>query len=135
MCSLKQVLLKISQKLQENNCAEVSFNKAADPQQIFYRRLLQQLVRTFNSDWSSTKYSENVYISVKAKSKHQVTYSVCENPYKLTYQIEKTLNRPITKLYNANDVNVIAAELRLTKTRPTSFNKKHIFCKKQCQRM
>ena len=39
--------------------------------------------------------------------------------------IEKTLNRPITKFYNGDDVNVIAAELRLTKTRPTSFNKKH----------
>ena len=40
-------------------------------------------------------------------------------------KIEKTLNRPITKFYNSDDVNVIAAELRLTKTRPTSFNKKH----------
>ena len=38
---------------------------------------------------------------------------------------EKTLNRPITKFYNGDDVNVIAAELRLAKTRPTSFNKKH----------
>ena len=40
-------------------------------------------------------------------------------------KIEKTLNRPIIKFYNSDDVNVIAAELRLTKTRPTSFNKKH----------
>ena len=40
-------------------------------------------------------------------------------------KIEKTLNRPITKFYNDDDVNVIVAELRLTKTRPTSFNKKH----------
>ena len=39
--------------------------------------------------------------------------------------IEKILNRPIAKFYNSNDVNVIAAELRLTKTRPTSFCKKH----------
>ena len=39
--------------------------------------------------------------------------------------IEKILNRPITKFYNSDDVNVIAAELRLTKTRPTSFYKKH----------
>ena len=38
---------------------------------------------------------------------------------------EKTLNRPITKFYNGDDVNVITAELRLTKTRPTSFNMKH----------
>ena len=39
--------------------------------------------------------------------------------------IEKILNRPITKFYNNDDVNGIAAELRLTKTRPTSFDKKH----------
>ena len=35
-------------------------------------------------------------------------------------KIEKILNRPITKFYNSDDVNVIAAELRLIKTRPTS---------------
>ena len=35
-------------------------------------------------------------------------------------KIEKILNRPITKFYNSDDVNAIAAELRLTKTRPTS---------------
>ena len=38
---------------------------------------------------------------------------------------EKILNRPITKFYNSDDVNVIAAELRLTKTRPTSLYKRH----------
>ena len=38
---------------------------------------------------------------------------------------EKILNRPITKFYNGDDVNVTAAELRLTKTRPTAFDKKH----------
>ena len=38
---------------------------------------------------------------------------------------EKILNRTITKFYNSDDVNVIAAELRLTKTRPTSCCKKH----------
>ena len=40
-------------------------------------------------------------------------------------KIEETLNKSITKLYNGNDVNMIAAELRLTKMRPTSFNKKY----------
>ena len=40
-------------------------------------------------------------------------------------KIEKIFNRPITKFYNSDDVNVIAAELRLTKTRPTSFYKRH----------
>ena len=39
--------------------------------------------------------------------------------------IEKILNRAITKFYNGDDVNVIAAELRLTKTRLTSFHKKN----------
>ena len=38
--------------------------------------------------------------------------------------VEKILNRPITTLYNRDDVNVIAVELRLTKTRQTSFYKK-----------
>ena len=36
-----------------------------------------------------------------------------------------TLNSPNTKFYNSDDVNVIAAELRLTKTRPTSFYEKY----------
>ena len=40
-------------------------------------------------------------------------------------KIEKILNRPITKFYNSDDVNVIAAELWLTKTRPTSLYKRH----------
>ena len=39
--------------------------------------------------------------------------------------IEKILNRPITKFYNRDDVNLIAVELHLSKTRPTSFYKKH----------
>ena len=37
--------------------------------------------------------------------------------------IELMLNRPFTKFYNSGDVNVIAAELGLIKTRPTSRNK------------
>ena len=40
-------------------------------------------------------------------------------------KIEKILNRPITKFYNSDDVNVVAAELRLTKTRPASLYKRH----------
>ena len=38
---------------------------------------------------------------------------------------DKILNRPITKFYNGDDANVFAAELQLTKRRPTFFNKKH----------
>ena len=39
--------------------------------------------------------------------------------------IEKILNRPIATFDNGDDVNVIVVELRLTKTRSTSFYKKH----------
>ena len=39
--------------------------------------------------------------------------------------IEKTLNRPITKFFNGDGVNVIAAVLRLAETSLTSFCKKH----------
>ena len=42
-------------------------------------------------------------------------------------KLEKILNKPITKFYNSDDVNVIATELRPTKTRPTSFYKRHNF--------
>ena len=46
--------------------------------------------------------------------------------YKRSYtNIKKTLNRPIAKFYHGDDVNVFAAESRLTKTRLTSFYKKH----------
>ena len=41
------------------------------------------------------------------------------------FNIEKILNRPITNFYNSNDINVIAEELSLAKTRPTSFYKEH----------
>ena len=34
---------------------------------------------------------------------------------------EKILNRPITKFYNSDDMNVIVVELQLTKTRLTYF--------------
>ena len=50
---------------------------------------------------------------------------VWENPYKFPNQRWKVLNKPITKFYNGDGVNVILAELRLTKTRPTFFYKKH----------
>ena len=34
---------------------------------------------------------------------------------------EKILNRPITKFYNSDGINVIVVELQLTKTRLTYF--------------
>ena len=48
--------------------------------------------------------------------------SVCENPYWFPYQYWKDFT--ITKFYNSDDVKVITGELRLSKTRPTSFYKK-----------
>ena len=44
---------------------------------------------------------------------------------KYSINLEKILNRPITKFYNGDDAYVIAAELLFIKTRPTSFCKKH----------
>ena len=39
--------------------------------------------------------------------------------------LKKILSRPITKFYNSDDTTLIAVELWLTKTRSTSFYKKH----------
>ena len=44
--------------------------------------------------------------------------------------IEKILNRAITKFYNGDDVNLIAAELRLTRARPTM-----AYCKLICNNL
>ena len=49
-------------------------------------------------------------------------------------KIEKILNRPITKFYNSDDVNMIAAELRLTKTRPHSLYKRKSFLRNNANR-
>ena len=43
--------------------------------------------------------------------------------------IEKILDRPFTKFCNSDDVNVIAVELMLIETRPTSFYTKHVLSK------
>ena len=51
---------------------------------------------------------------------------VCEIHTSFLINIEKILNRPFTKFCNSDGVNAIAAELRLIKTRLTSFYKKHL---------
>ena len=43
--------------------------------------------------------------------------------------IEKILDRPFTKFCNSDDVNVVAVELWLIETRPTSFYKKYFLSK------
>ena len=58
----------------------------------------------------------------KAKSNHQAWVSHFNvGQFARIYtssliDMEKILNRPVTKFYNGDDLNVIAAELRLTKT-------------------
>ena len=66
------------------------------------------------------------FVKAKCGNKNaRETYQFARIHTSSLIKIEKIFNRPITKFYNSNDVNVIAAELRLTKTRPTSFYKKH----------
>ena len=57
---------------------------------------------------------------------NRISVQLTKIPSSLLINIEKTLNRLITKFYG---VNVIAAELRLSKTGSRSFNEK------QCQQM
>ena len=46
-----------------------------------------------------------------------------KNGVKTSAAVFCTMNRIITKFYNGDDVNVIAAVLRLTKMKPTSVYK------------
>ena len=64
-------------------------------------------------------------ISNKTKFLLIISYSVCENHTSSLINIEDNFNRRNSKFYNNDDLNVIVAELRLTKTRPTSFYKRH----------
>ena len=75
---------KFPKNYRKKTAPESLFNKAAGPQQIFNRRLPQQLARTFNGIWSRVKYSENKYTSLKTKYKQQVTY------------LKEKINREIT---------------------------------------
>ena len=69
-CSSKQV---ISRKFQETTASESLFNKAAGPQQIFTGDCFSNLLKLSMVFGSVKKSSENVYISLKTNSKHQVT--------------------------------------------------------------
>ena len=64
---------------------------------------------------------ESIYFQAKKYAPSQC--SLRESIEVPLINTEKILNRPITKFYNSDDVNVIVAELRLTKERPTSFHK------------
>ena len=65
---------KISQKLQETTAPESLFNKGADPQQIFTGDCFSNLLELSMVFGPVKKSSENVHISLKTKSKYQVTY-------------------------------------------------------------
>ena len=73
-CSLKQVFWKFSQKLQETTAPESLFNNAAGPQQIFTEDCFSNLLELSMVLGPVKKSSENLHVSLKAKSKQQVTY-------------------------------------------------------------
>ena len=52
------------------------------------------------------------------KQRQDITTELARSHTSCSINIEKILNRPITKLYNGDGVNVITAELGFTKTRP-----------------
>ena len=72
-CSLKEVPWKISRKLQETTAPESLFNKVAGPQQIFTGDCFSNLLELSMVFDPVKKSGENVHISLKTKSKHQVT--------------------------------------------------------------
>ena len=67
--------------------------------------------------------------------KQEVTYQFARIHKLSLINTEKILNRAITKFYNGDDVNVIAAELRLTKRDQLFSIRKIMFYKKQYQQM
>ena len=73
-CSLKQVFWKISRKLQETSAPESLFNKAAGPKQILTGDCFSNFLELSMVFGLVKKSCKNVHISLKIKSKHQVTY-------------------------------------------------------------
>ena len=73
-CSLKQVFWKFFQILQETTAQESLFNNAAGPQQIFTGDCFSNLLELSMVFRQVKNSSENVHISLKTKSKHQVAY-------------------------------------------------------------
>ena len=63
-----------SQKLQETTAAESLFNDAPGSQQIFTGDCFSNFLELSMVFGMVKKSSENVHISLKNKSKHQVTY-------------------------------------------------------------
>ena len=74
VCSLKQVFWQFFRKLQEAIAPESLFNNAAGPQQIFTGDCFSNLLELSVVFGQVKNSSENVHISLKTKSKHQVAY-------------------------------------------------------------
>ena len=73
-CSLIQVSSKNFRKLQGTTAPESLFNKAAGPQQMFTGNYFRNLLDFSMVFGPVKKSSENVHVSLKTESKHQVTY-------------------------------------------------------------
>ena len=82
----------------------------------------------------STAYScrTNILIWFRNFKKEQYTQLKTKQVKQINYNLWVFLNwetvlRESMQVYDDDDVNVTATDLRLTKTRPTSFNNKHNF--------
>ena len=84
-CSLNHVFWKFFGNLQETTAPEPSFNKVAALQQIFTGDCFSNLLKLSMVFGPVKKSSENVYISLKTKSKHQFTYYKIQINSKVIY--------------------------------------------------
>ena len=101
-------------------------------QKFWMRFSFLQLLTLLKREIQKPEYSR--YMILKMKVKKYPLLSLSESISTLI-NIEKFLNKPITKFYNSDDVNVIAAEIRFTKRGQLLSITNIIFYKKQCQQM
>ena len=100
-------------------------------QDVPYSRINASTKANVMADFTRLPYTEN--IPYTENTLWQLQFARIHTSSLIKIKI--FLNGPITKFYNIDDVNVIAAELWLTKTRSSSFCKETIFYKKQSQEM
>ena len=117
-CSLKQVFWKISPKLQETTAPESLFNKAAGPQQILTGECSSNLLELSMVFGPAKKSGENVDISLKTKSKHQLTYLKIQIIFKCWIKIHLLEN------YRSSDRRCSVKECILQNF--TNFTGKHL---------
>ena len=75
---------------------------------------------------------KNTLTTVPVFRKRRIQFARIHSSFPI--DIEKILNRLITKFYNGNDVTLIAAELRLTKTRLIFFIRNITFIRNNASR-